>query len=85
MRLGRGEGKSRLVGKLVPHEIVSICPIKPVFLRRLLTFVATIQWEKEPTGCTSYLERASLPADVCFLSARDRAGETSQVTVLFCA
>ena len=61
VRPGRGEGKSRLVGKLVPHEIVSICPIKPVFLRRLLTFVATIQWEKEPTGCTSYLESTSLP------------------------
>lgn len=38
VRPGRGEGKSRLVGKLVPHEIVSICPIKPVFLRRLLHF-----------------------------------------------
>ncbi len=36
--------------------ILSSCPTNPTFLSRFLFWVETIQWEKEPAGCTSYLE-----------------------------
>ena len=41
----------------VPHEVATNCTIKliPLF-SRLLIWIAAIHWEKEPTGCTLYLE-----------------------------
>lgn len=68
VRPGRDEGKSRLVGKLKITKfrlfLMKLCQLARsslCFLGGSSTFVATIPWEKEPTGCTSYLESTSLP------------------------
>lgn len=58
---GGVRGNPGWLGNLFLMKLCQFAQSSLCFLGGSSTFVATIPWEKEPTGCTSYLESTSLP------------------------